>query len=135
MSSDVQSGDGATATQLLSGIIGDAQDLMKQQLALFRSEVKEDLRKTKNAAILLGGGAAILMLAAIVLCFMFVELLHHLLPDLPHWGCFGIVGGALALIGGGLLAVAISRLNSFNPLPDQTAQSLKENVRWITNPK
>ena len=136
MSSDLQPGNGATATELVSGIITDAQDLIKQQMALFRSEVREDFQKTKEAALLLMGGLAVVQIAAIVLCLMLAHLLHASAPaTLPLWACFGIVGGALALLGGGLTMMAKSKFSSFNPLPDQSAQAVKENVRWMTNPK
>jgi uncharacterized membrane protein YqjE len=136
MSSDLQTGSGATATELVSGIITDAQDLMKQQLALFRSEVREDVRKTKEAAVLLMGGLAVVQIAAIILSLMLVHLLIATTPNmLPPWACYGIVGGGLALLGGGLTMMARSKFSSFNPLPDQSAQAVKENVRWMTNPK
>ena len=135
MSNDLQSGSGATATELVSGIITDAQDLMKQQLALFRSEVREDFRKTKEAAVLLMGGLVVVQIAATILCLMLVYLLNATVPNIPFWACFGIVGGGLALLGGGLTMMARSKFSSFNPLPDQSAQAVKENVRWMTNPK
>ena len=135
MSSDLQPGSRDTATELVSGIISDAQDLIKQQLALFRSEVREDFRKTKEAAVLLIGGLVVVQLAAIILCLMLVHLLNAAAPNIPFWACFGIVGGGLALLGGGLTMMARSKFNSFNPLPDQSAQAVKENVRWMTNPK
>lgn len=135
MASELHTDAEPTTTQLLSGIISDAQELMKQQLALFRSEVREDFRKTRQAAYLLVGGVVVAQLAAMLLCWMCVHLLSASFPDLPLWGCFGIIGGILALVGGGLALSAVLQLNSFNPLPDQTAQAVKENVRWMTNPK
>lgn len=135
MSSDPRV-DGATATELVTGIISDAQDLMKQQLALLRTEVREDIRKTKEASLLLAGGLSVVLVGAIVLSLMLVYLISWAAgPSIPLWGCFGIVGGALALLGGGLTMAALGRFKSFNPLPDQTAQAVKENVRWMTNPK
>ena len=54
---------------------------------------------------------------------------------LSWWASFGVVGGVFALTGGGLLYAGIQRLKSFNPLPDQTVEAFKENLRWMTNPK
>lgn len=135
MSNDLHTESGATATQLLSGILSDAQDLMKQQLALFRSEVREDFQKTKQATLMMVGGLIVAQLAAMLFCWMCVHLLATSLPDMPLWACFGIVGLVLAIIGGGLAFAGMSQFKSFNPLPDQTAQAVKENVRWMTNPK
>jgi hypothetical protein len=122
-----------TVTKLVGGIVHDAQDLMSQQMALFRAEVQEDIRKTKEAAIALACGFFLAQIGLSVLCFMFVYLLQALQPALPLWGCFGIVGGILAVVGGVCLAGGIYYLKSFNPLPDESAKALKENFKWIAN--
>ena len=62
----------------------------------------------------------------------------HLLHEpagLPLWASFLIVGGAFAVLSAVLIGVGIQRFRSFNPLPDQSVEAFKENVRWMTNPK
>jgi putative superfamily III holin-X len=61
----------------------------------------------------------------------------HLLPTL--WPNLTL-GGALAIVGGGLVAVGavatlIGRMlfAAFNPPPTETVQGLKENLQWKTN--
>lgn len=88
---------------LLGGIIGDASDLMVQQLRMTKLEVQDDLRKTKAAAISLAIGLGIMALGVILLSLMLVQVLATL-TSLPLWGCYGIVGGIFALVGGLLLA-------------------------------
>jgi hypothetical protein len=80
-------------------------------------------------------GAVLCLLAGIMLCFMIAELLAALFEGLPLWGSYGIVGGVLAVIGGILVAAGSAKFRSFNPLPDESAQALQENVRWIAKPK
>jgi hypothetical protein len=53
---------GASITGLVTGIINDAQELIKQQVALLRHEVREDFRKTRDATLSLGAGAAVALL-------------------------------------------------------------------------
>jgi len=132
---DLHTGSEVSLTQLVSGIITDAQELLKQQLALIRQEVKEDFHKTKEAGLALLGGAVIALVGGILLCLMLVYLLSWAAPDLPLWICFGLVGAPIAALGGALVYTGIAKFRSFNPLPDQSAQELKENVKWITNPK
>jgi hypothetical protein len=48
MTNQVQSGE-PSVTSLVTGILGDAQELIKQQIALVRTEVHDDLRRTKEA--------------------------------------------------------------------------------------
>jgi hypothetical protein len=126
--------DERTVTSLLSGIVNDAQSLMQQQLALFREEIRTDLRKTKEAMTAIAAGVAVAALAVGPLVFMLVAVLHEL-ALWSWWASAGTVGGALAVIGGALIAVGVQRFRSFNPLPDQSVEALKENLQWIKNPK
>jgi len=87
-------------TKLISGIITDAQELVGQQLAMFRTELKQDVHRTKQALVALVIGLALASVGATLLCFMAVYGLQAAF-ELPLWACFGIVGGVLA-IGGGL---------------------------------
>lgn len=132
---EIGSNSGPSMTHLLTGIIADAQELMKQQLALFRTEVKEDVRRTKEALVALVCGLTLLSVGGILLCFMMVHALQAAVPAIPLWGSFGIVGGILAIGGGIAFFGALRNFREFNPLPDQSAQALKENVQWITQPK
>jgi hypothetical protein len=118
---------------LVSGIVHDAQDLMRQQMALFRAEVQEDVRKTKEGAITLLCGFVLAQTGLLLLCLTLIYLLDATLPALPLWACFGIVGGVVALVGTVCLGSAIYFLRSFNPLPDESARALKENFKWIAN--
>ncbi len=126
--------EGQTVTGLVSGIVHDAQELMKQQMALFRAEVKADVRRITAAAALIAVGAVAAVPGLIFLCDVLVDLLHEG-AGLPFWASHGIVGVAFAVISGILIGVGIQRFRSFNPLPDQSVEAFKENVRWMTNPK
>jgi len=121
-------------TGLVSGILHDAQELIKQQVALARAEIKADLQRTVRAAVLLAVGALVMVPAVFLLCNMLVYMLHEL-AGLSQWASYGIVGGALAVLGAVLALIGIQRFRSFNPLPDQSVEAFKENVRWMTNPK
>jgi len=126
--------EGQTVTGLVSGILQDAQQLVKQQVALVRAEIKADFQRSVQAATLLAVGALALVPAAFLLCNMLVYLLHEL-AGLSLWASYGIVGGVFALLGVVLVAVGVQRFRSFNPLPDQSVEAIKENARWMTNPK
>jgi len=135
MADEVQTNTGATprVAPLVSGIIDDLQDLIKQNLALFKVEVREDFKKTKEAVSAMGVGAGLAAVGGLHLTLMLVFLLEWLFrPHLPLWVCFGIVGGLGAGIGLALVLRGKRKLDSFNPLPDHTAEALKENVQWIT---
>ena len=83
-------------------------------------------------ALVAGVGVATLAVGPLV--FMFVALLHEL-ALWPWWASALTVGAVFAVIGGALIAVGVQRFRSFNPLPDQSVEALKENLQWIKHPK
>jgi uncharacterized membrane protein YqjE len=124
-------GTNRSVTPLLTGIVNDIQDLLKQNLALFKVEVREDMRKTKEAAAALGVGVALAAVGGLHLTLMVVFLLS-LIPRIDLWVCFGIVGAVFVGFGLALFLRGKKKLESFNPLPDESAEALKENVQCLT---
>jgi hypothetical protein len=124
-----------TLSELVSGILSDAQRLFRQQVDMVRAEVKEDLRKTRQAAQYLGIGVGIATLGLIHLTVAAVYLLNYLAPDLPLWACWAIVGGVAAVAGGVAIYAGTRILAENNPLPDKSFNALTENVSWIAKPQ
>ena len=92
---------------LVSGIVGDGQRLIEQQIALFRKEIESALRQARNAAISLAIGAGVAAVGGLLLVIMAVHLLNAY-TVLPLWGCYGLVGGVLAAAGVVLNAITAS---------------------------
>jgi uncharacterized membrane protein YqjE len=129
-------------TTLVREIVNDVEDLVKSQIRFARAEFKEELNKSKEAAALLASGAGIAFLGVLFLGMMLANLLHWLteppgtdLAWLPLWVCHAIVAAIFLVAGAGLALLGRKMLASVHPLPEQTAQTLKENVEWITNSK
>lgn len=142
MATEVQTNSEPGIASLLKGIVNDFRDLIKQQFQFARTELKTDLKKTGEASLLLAIGVGMAFLGTMVLVLMLVHLLHWLtlpagveLAGLPLWACYGIVGGLIMATGVVLLLTGKAKLKAFNPLPDQTLQSIKENIEWTTNSK
>lgn len=124
-----------SVTELVSGIVGDVQDLGMQHLALFRHEVKEDVRKASDAAASLAIGLAVAQVGGLLVCLMLVYLLAAMVPDLSLWSCFGIVGTVITLIGAAAVWNGIHKLKSVESLSTQAAQIIKDDAQWLTQPK
>jgi len=129
-----ETSSGPSVAALLSGIVHDAQELIKQQLALFKHEIRRDIDRAKEIALSMALAVPMLVMGGFLLGMMLVALIHEV-GGLPWWGSFGIVGGAFFLIGVGLALVARQRLEKFEPVSDPTAEALKENLEWTTKPK
>ena len=131
---DPLSQDVSNISALLSGIVQDAQKLISQQIELVKRELKEDVKTLAYAAAYVAVGAGLCAIALILLCFAGVYVLHEV-AGLPLWASFLIAGVLFLALGGLLLYLAVHRLTTHNPLPDQSLQGLKENLTWQTTPK
>jgi len=134
MSVDLKSSPDTSVTALVSGIIHDAQELAKQQFELFKHEVREDLRKTKEAAVSFTAGACLAFVGILLLAEGLVNLLFWAFPTVPLWAWYGICGLAICASAGCCIYISKQKLEAVHP-PDESVQALKENVQWITNRK
>jgi len=135
MATNFQTGNDSSMTGLISGIIGDVQGLIQQQLALFKQEIRSDFRKAKEGALSLSVGFGVGILGSFMICLMLVHLLQWLWPGLPLWGCYGLVGALLLILGVAFCYAAKKTFENFNPIPEQSVEALKENMKWITKAK
>jgi len=134
--------DEASVTNLVRGIISDVGDLIRQEIRFARAEIKSDARTALRASVALALGAGVAGLGVVLVALMLVYLIYWLsLPagtdpaTIPLWGCYAIVAAVFLAVGGGMVFLGLKTFQKNNPLPDQTAQSIKENVEWIVNSK
>jgi len=134
MASDLQSPPEPNVAELVTGILKDGQELFRQQVALVRHEIREDFRKTKEAAAPMALGLWLAVLGSIVFSAAVALFLTEVVLW-PSWVSFALVGGVVGLVGGVLIYVGKKKFESFNPLPEKSAEALKENLEWIAKPK
>jgi hypothetical protein len=121
---------------LLGGIVNDIQTLIRQEIRLARTEVQREWDKAKTAAGSMAAGSAVLALGGILLCLALVHLLAWAIhTDWSLWLSYLIVGGLLAALGGVLFYAGRNKAAEVNVIPPQTAETMRENVEWIQNPK
>jgi thiamine transporter ThiT len=131
MASEVQTHNEPSVAGLVTGIIDDVQDLIKSQIQMARAEITKDFRRSKEAGSMLAIGAGVSLLATILLSLMLVYALHEL-AGLRLWASYAIVGGGFAVAGVALVFAGKKKFDAFNPLPDETAHALQENLEWKT---
>lgn len=119
---------------LLEEIFRDVEDLLKQQMALFRHEVRADVNRTATAAVYLTVGAVISLIGVGLLSLMLAYLLNSAIPALPLWACFGLVGLATVSIGVALACYGRSKFRTLNLLPEESMAALRENLAWTRKP-
>jgi len=115
---------------LVSGIVGDAQTLVRQEITLAREEIREEIANAKDAGIKLSIAGAVLAVGGLLIVLTLAQALADLL-NLPVWAGYGIVGVVLGIVGYVLLSSARTNMKQINPVPEKTVETLKENVEWI----
>jgi len=122
-----QGGDSESVGSLISGLIKDMQDLIRGEIQLARTELKEDATAAgKGIGYLVAGGLIGLV------AFTFVALAAAALLDkwMQTWLAVAIVAVALAVIAAILAMSGKSRLDASRLKPEQTIESLKEDREW-----
>jgi len=121
-----------SVASLLGGIVSDLQTLIRQEMALAKSEMVREWDKAKTAAGSMASGAGVLALGGFFLCVTIVCVLREV-AGLPWWASFLIVGGVLTTVGAVLFFIGRSRAAEVHVVPPQTVETLKEDVQWIRN--
>ena len=119
-----------TLAQLMSGLVSDTKLLLRQELALAKHEFHQEVHKTKTALTCLGAGIGVAAIGGLLFIVMLVHLLNYL-TNWPLWICYGIVGGVCVIAGVILLYRGKQQISQIDVVPQQTVETMKENVRWI----
>lgn len=134
MQTQTPTGAEPSVTSLLSGIVNDAQELIKQQLQLFKHELKDDMKRAQEGLPALGLGASIAVAAIFLLGMTIANLLSWAIVPLPLWGSYAIVTVVFGAAGCVLLYFAKKNLESL-PMSREAVKATEENVEWLTKQK
>src|SRR5262249_61034320 len=102
MARDVVKAEVHDMASLVGAIARDTERLLGQHADLLRSELREGLRGAPAAMAAIGAGAGLLAAGGLLGSLMLVHGLHKS-TRIPLWACYGLVGGAMAAVGGGLV--------------------------------
>ena len=115
---------------LLSGIVDDTQKLFRQEVALAKCEVKQEVKVVKEAGMYFGIGLALGSLAVLLSCLTLVHLLGWLFPTIPLWADYAIVTLMLGIPAGVFLMNGKTVLDKGELMPRRTIETMKENAEW-----
>lgn len=122
--------DDQSLGELLSRASSDLSDLVRQEVQLAKVEITQEVRTAAKAGGLLGGGA---LAGYLALLFVSVALALGLGALLWNWLGFLIVGAIYAGAAAALTAKGRKEAQHVDPVPQQTVDSLKEDMQWAKN--
>ena len=123
---------------LLKELRDESSTLLRQEVALAKTEMAEKAADYgKNAASIATGGAvayagALLLLAGVTVALALV--LDGIGMDVHGWWVAPlIVGGIVAAIGYSMINKGVAAMKRTSPVPEKTVQSLQEDKQWLAN--
>jgi uncharacterized membrane protein YqjE len=113
--------------ELLGRVSRDFSELVSTQVELAKVEIREEIAAAGRGAGILTGGAFCAYLAVILLSFAAAWGLSEIVPE---GVAFLIVGAVYAVVAAVLLPKGKERLSQVRPVPEKTAETVKEDVQW-----
>jgi uncharacterized membrane protein YqjE len=113
--------------QLFGDLSGEFSDLVSTQMELFKTEMQNQRQKAVQAASGYGAAVVCAYMALLLLSFAAAWGLSEVMPE---GVAFLIVGVAYAVAAGVLYLTGRNRAREVNLVPEDTIQSVKEDVQW-----
>ena len=122
-----QTADSRSIGEIVSDVTQDLTTLIRQEIDLAKTELKEEGTKAAKGAGMLGGaglaGYFTILFLSVTLMFVLDEFLELWLAALIITASWAIATAILAVIGK-------NKLQASKPQLPQTQETLKEDVRW-----
>jgi hypothetical protein len=114
---------------LIRSVLDDARELIREEVAVARSEIRDGVSAAQTAGAAFGA-AAITGLVAVVLFCVAAGLAIAYVFGWPSWAGIGIVSVLLGVVAYLALRYGQGKLANLQALPKTTA-TLRENMAWI----
>ncbi|WP_462188770.1 phage holin family protein [Frankia sp. CcWB2] len=120
-------GDRESTGELVSDVVSDISTLFRQEVALAKAEMREEVKKAGKGARMFaaagGAGYFVLLFALLAVMFGLGEVMALGWAALIITVVLGAVAAVLALRGR-------STVRAVHPTPAQTVETLREDVQW-----
>ena len=124
--------EGRSVGDLLGEVTGDLSKLMRQEVSLAKVEMKEEATQAGKASGLLVGAG---LIGYLVLVFLSLALMFALDNVMGIGWAAVITAVILGISSAVLFVVGRNKFKQVNPKPEQTVETLKEDVQWAKNRK
>lgn len=122
--------EGRSLKDIVQDIVRDIGNIFRAELRLAATELREKFRRGAMAGGLLAAAGLLGFFAAA--CFI-ATCVVALTIVLDVWLSILLMGVLLAIVAGGAFLMGRMLLEEIDPVPQQTMESLKDNVKWAEN--
>lgn len=116
--------------QLFGDLTGDMSELFRKEVELARVEVKQEVGRAGKAVVPGAAAAGAALLAVLMLSFAAAWGLAEIMAPGLAFLVVGVLYGIAAAV---LFPKAKAQLQQISPVPEQTIETLKEDVQWAKN--
>ncbi len=113
---------------LLGEFFDQARRLVRAEVALAKTELRQEMTKVKAGGVMVGLGGVLLLIGGIAFMLFAIALLSLVLPI---WASALIVTLAFFAIGAGIAVTGLKSIKQIH-VPHQTIQTLKEDSQWAS---
>jgi hypothetical protein len=124
-------GDGTSGREfgsLLGEFFDQGKRLIRAEVTLAKTELREELTKFKAGGAMLGVGGVLLFIGGIAFMLFACAALALVMP---FWAAALIVTVLFFAVGGGVAWLGIQRMKQLHA-PEKTIQTLKEDSQWAS---
>ena len=108
-------GDDQSLGDLVALAAKDASQLIRYEIDLAKTELRDDVTRIATAVVLIGGAAFAGCLVLVILCFAYAEGLVVAF-DLSRWEAFLITAATLVLLAAAAIGIAYLRVKNMTGL-------------------
>jgi hypothetical protein len=117
----------ASLGDLFSRLTADLSKLMRDEVELAKVELNGAVREARTAGVSMGAAGFLGVMAFVMLSFAAAWGLSEVVPEGVAFLIVGAAYGVVALVA---FALGRQRLKALKPVPEQTVETLKEDVAW-----
>jgi len=122
-------GGGQSLGDLVALAAKDASQLIRYEIDLAKTELREDAMRIATALVLVGGAVFAGCLVLVILCFAYAEGLVVAF-DLPRWAAFLITAATLVLLAAAAIGIAYLRVRNMTGLR-KTRETVTEGLEVL----
>ena len=109
---------------VLQDINANVQEIVRSEVRLAKTEIREEVATARPWAQMLGAGAVAALFAIL---FVLLMIVHALALIMPMWAASLSVGAALAMSASFMLTAGMKR---FQLTPGQPIKTTQEKIQW-----
>lgn len=115
--------------ELFGDLTRDTATLVRQEVALARTELSEKATKIGKDVGTIAAGGAVAYAGLIVLLIGFAAGL--VAAGMAAWAAYVLVGLIVLAVGAFIAWQGCTALKNVDPMPRETVETLKEDARWV----